>query len=108
MTVSDLVIQIVAISESVRLQQVLATYGIQTQTPKQIEPLLIWPPAELVTVGILVLLGTELFTRRRAIRRHMQIWVSTPNWASADVRNDPSVFWELAKYEKAPLVPYRS
>ncbi|CAF2643856.1 unnamed protein product [Rotaria sp. Silwood2] len=47
-TVSDLVIHIVAISESVRLQQVLATYGIQTQTPKQIEPILIWPPAELV------------------------------------------------------------
>ncbi|CAF1066408.1 unnamed protein product [Rotaria sp. Silwood1] len=45
---SDLVIHIVAISESVRLQQVLATYGIQTQTPKQIEPILIWPPAELV------------------------------------------------------------
>ncbi|CAF0730666.1 unnamed protein product [Adineta ricciae] len=47
-TFSDLVIQVVAISESVRLQQVLATYGIQTQTPKQIEPILIWPPAELV------------------------------------------------------------
>ncbi len=50
MIFSDLVIHVVAISESVRLQQVLATYGIQTQTPKQIEPLLIWPPAELVKV----------------------------------------------------------
>ncbi|CAF1572231.1 unnamed protein product, partial [Rotaria sordida] len=49
-TFSDLVIQVVAISESVRLQQVLATYGIQTQTPKQVEPILIWPPAELVKV----------------------------------------------------------
>jgi phosphorylase kinase alpha/beta subunit len=49
-TFSDLVIQVVAISESVRLQQVLATYGIQTQTPKQVEPLLIWPPAELIKV----------------------------------------------------------
>ncbi|UJR33248.1 hypothetical protein I4U23_020703 [Adineta vaga] len=47
-TFSDLVIHVVAISESVRLQQVLATYGIQTQTPKQVEPILIWPPAELV------------------------------------------------------------
>ncbi|CAF4215472.1 unnamed protein product [Rotaria sp. Silwood2] len=47
-TFSDLIIQVVAISETVRLQQVLATYGIQTQTPKQVEPLLIWPPAELV------------------------------------------------------------
>ena len=51
MTFSDLVIHIVAISESVRLQQVLATYGIQTQTPKQIEPLLNWPQKELVKVG---------------------------------------------------------
>ncbi|CAF0813582.1 unnamed protein product [Adineta steineri] len=47
-TFSDLVIHVVAISESVRLQQVLATYGIQTQTPKQVEPILIWPPSELV------------------------------------------------------------
>ncbi|CAF1159596.1 unnamed protein product [Rotaria sordida] len=47
-TFSDLVIHVVPISESVRLQQVLATYGIQTQTPKQIEPILILPPAELV------------------------------------------------------------
>jgi phosphorylase kinase alpha/beta subunit len=53
-TLSDLVIHVVAISESVRLQQVLATYGIQTQTPKQVEPLLIWPPAELVKVRWMV------------------------------------------------------
>jgi phosphorylase kinase alpha/beta subunit len=26
----------------------LATYGIQTQTPHQIEPIQIWPPSELV------------------------------------------------------------
>lgn len=44
---SDLVIQVVLISESVRLQQTLATYGIQSQTPHQIEPIQIWPPAEL-------------------------------------------------------------
>jgi len=45
---SDLVIQVVLISESVRLQQMLGTYGIQTQTPHQIEPMQIWPPSELV------------------------------------------------------------
>lgn len=50
-TFSDLVIHVVAISESVRLQQVLATYGIQTQTPKQVEPILICPPSELVKVN---------------------------------------------------------
>lgn len=37
----------VLIAESVRLQQLLATYGIQTQTPHQIEPIQIWPPVEL-------------------------------------------------------------
>lgn len=45
---TDLVIQVTLIAESVRLQQLLATYGIQTQTPHQIEPIQIWPPNELV------------------------------------------------------------
>ena len=66
MTFSDLVIHVVAISESVRLQQVLATYGIQTQTPKQVEPILIWPPSELVKVGQLNNNG-----RRREIYRFL-------------------------------------
>ena len=41
-------VQVVLIAESKRLQQTLATYGIQTQTPHQIEPIQIWPPSELV------------------------------------------------------------
>ena len=44
---SDLVIQVALISESVRLQQMLSTYGILTQTPHQVEPIQIWPPCEL-------------------------------------------------------------
>lgn len=40
-------IQVVLIAESVRLQQTLATYGIQCQTPHQIEPIQIWPPMVL-------------------------------------------------------------
>ncbi|KAK2190913.1 hypothetical protein NP493_65g06037 [Ridgeia piscesae] len=44
---SDLVIQVALISESVRLQQMLSTYGIQTQTPHQVDPIQIWPPCEL-------------------------------------------------------------
>ena len=32
------------------LQATLATYGIHTQTPKQVEPIQIWPPSELVKV----------------------------------------------------------
>ncbi|GFN77190.1 phosphorylase b kinase regulatory subunit beta, partial [Plakobranchus ocellatus] len=43
----DLVIQIVLISETNRLQQLLGTYGIETQTPHQIEPIQIWSPKEL-------------------------------------------------------------
>ena len=35
---SDLVIQVVMISESTRLQCMLANYGIQTQTPTEVEP----------------------------------------------------------------------
>ncbi|ESP02603.1 hypothetical protein LOTGIDRAFT_224755 [Lottia gigantea] len=46
-TPPDLVIQIVLIADTSRLQQLLATYGIQTQTPHQIEPLQIWSPKQL-------------------------------------------------------------
>ena len=45
---SDLVIQVVMISESTRLQCMLANYGIQTQTPTEVEPVQILPPGELV------------------------------------------------------------
>ena len=40
-------IQVVLIAESSRLQQLLATYGIPTQTPHQVEPIQIWSPKEL-------------------------------------------------------------
>lgn len=45
---SDLVVQVSLISESRNLQTTLATFGIETQTPQQIEPIQIWPPSELV------------------------------------------------------------
>ena len=44
-------VQVVLISESVRLQQMLATYGIQSETPRQVEPILIWPPENLRELG---------------------------------------------------------
>ncbi|XP_046843566.1 phosphorylase b kinase regulatory subunit beta-like isoform X2 [Xenia sp. Carnegie-2017] len=47
---SDLVVQVALIAENRSLQATLATYGIDTQTPKQVEPLQIWPPSELVKV----------------------------------------------------------
>ncbi|CDI98216.1 phosphorylase b kinase regulatory [Echinococcus multilocularis] len=41
-------IQMILLAESNRLQQILATYGIRTQTPVEIEPLKLWPPATIV------------------------------------------------------------
>lgn len=35
-TATDLVVQIVLIAESMRLQAMMATYGIQTQTPHEV------------------------------------------------------------------------
>ncbi|GAB1599348.1 phosphorylase b kinase regulatory subunit beta-like [Argonauta hians] len=46
-TPDDLVIQMVLISESAELQKLLGTYGIETQTPRQVEPIQIWSPKEL-------------------------------------------------------------
>ena len=42
--------QIVLIAESMRLQAMMATYGIQTQTPHEVEPVQIWSSKELVKV----------------------------------------------------------
>ncbi|XP_036399756.1 phosphorylase b kinase regulatory subunit beta isoform X2 [Megalops cyprinoides] len=45
---NDVVIHVSLIAESQRLQVFLNTYGIQTQTPQQVEPIQIWPQQELV------------------------------------------------------------
>ncbi|XP_068721668.1 phosphorylase b kinase regulatory subunit beta-like isoform X1 [Montipora capricornis] len=47
---SDVVVQVSLISESRNLQTTLATFGIETQTPQQVEPIQIWPPSLLVKV----------------------------------------------------------
>uniref|UniRef100_A0A3B4Y4P6 Phosphorylase b kinase regulatory subunit n=1 Tax=Seriola lalandi dorsalis TaxID=1841481 RepID=A0A3B4Y4P6_SERLL len=44
---NDVVIHVSLIAES-QLQVFLNTYGIQTQTPQQVEPIQIWPQKELV------------------------------------------------------------
>ncbi|XP_043247487.1 probable phosphorylase b kinase regulatory subunit beta isoform X3 [Amphibalanus amphitrite] len=49
-TASDLVVQVVLVAESRRLQAMLATYGIQSQTPKEVEPVQIWSQKQLVQV----------------------------------------------------------
>nr|XP_033796705.1 phosphorylase b kinase regulatory subunit beta isoform X2 [Geotrypetes seraphini] len=45
---NDVMIHVALIAESQRLQVFLNTYGIQTQTPQQVEPIQIWPQQELV------------------------------------------------------------
>uniref|UniRef100_A0A915E5Y7 Phosphorylase b kinase regulatory subunit n=1 Tax=Ditylenchus dipsaci TaxID=166011 RepID=A0A915E5Y7_9BILA len=44
------VVQIALIAESVQLQMMLATYGISTQTPHEVEPVQIWPSWRMVKV----------------------------------------------------------
>lgn len=41
---SSRLIQVSIIAESVKLQQVLATHGVPSQTPSQVEPIQIWSP----------------------------------------------------------------
>lgn len=43
-------VQIVLIAESMRLQAMMATYGIQTQTPHEVEPVQVWSSTQLVDV----------------------------------------------------------
>uniref|UniRef100_A0A3P8YV00 Phosphorylase b kinase regulatory subunit n=1 Tax=Esox lucius TaxID=8010 RepID=A0A3P8YV00_ESOLU len=45
---NDTVVHVAQIAESQRLQVFLNTYGIQTQTPQQVEPIQIWAQKELV------------------------------------------------------------
>ena len=45
-----MVVQICLISENRSLKANLLTYGIETQTPKEIEPMVICPPHDLVQV----------------------------------------------------------
>lgn len=49
---ADPVVQIAIISESTRLQTMLSTYGIPSQTPHEVEPIQIWPSARMVKVSI--------------------------------------------------------
>ncbi|KAH0619617.1 hypothetical protein JD844_000390, partial [Phrynosoma platyrhinos] len=49
---NDLVVHVALIAESQRLQVFLNTYGIQTQTPQQVEPIQIWAQQELVKMFV--------------------------------------------------------
>uniref|UniRef100_A0A665W1Y2 Phosphorylase b kinase regulatory subunit n=1 Tax=Echeneis naucrates TaxID=173247 RepID=A0A665W1Y2_ECHNA len=57
---NDVVIHVALIAESQRLQVFLNTYGIQTQTPQQVEPIQIWPQKELVKAYRLLAINKKL------------------------------------------------
>uniref|UniRef100_A0A8C6WLP7 Phosphorylase b kinase regulatory subunit n=1 Tax=Neogobius melanostomus TaxID=47308 RepID=A0A8C6WLP7_9GOBI len=57
---NDVVIHVALIAESQRLQVFLNTYGIQTQTPQQVEPIQIWPQKELVKAYRFLAVNTKL------------------------------------------------
>ncbi|KAJ4443779.1 hypothetical protein ANN_05557 [Periplaneta americana] len=67
-TATDLVVQIVLIAESMRLQAMMATYGIQTQTPHEVEPVQIWSSRELVKVYKQLGVNSKLNLNGRPIR----------------------------------------
>ncbi|KAI7690073.1 putative phosphorylase b kinase regulatory subunit beta [Sarcoptes scabiei] len=49
-TTAEIVVQVVLISESTQLKAMMATYGIQTQTPVEVEPVKIWSSSQLVKI----------------------------------------------------------
>ncbi|XP_015515633.1 probable phosphorylase b kinase regulatory subunit beta isoform X1 [Neodiprion pinetum] len=67
-THTDLVVQIVLIAESMRLQAMMATYGIQTQTPHEVEPVQIWSSTQLVKVYEQLGVNKKLDLRGRPAR----------------------------------------
>lgn len=67
-TATDLVVQIVLIAESMRLQAMMATYGIQTQTPHEVEPVQIWSSTQLVKVYENLGVNSKLSLKGRPVR----------------------------------------
>ena len=68
----DLVVQVVMISESIRLQAILNTYGIVTQTPDELEPVEVWSQAQMVKVYQLLGSSPALGLRGRPHRGAIQ------------------------------------
>lgn len=77
----------------------MGTYGIQTQTPHEVEPVQIWPPKELVKVyehlGLSKRLGLQVFDSFPMIIRFKRLTIFFGN--RADLL-DQSVPLALAKY----------
>uniref|UniRef100_A0A672ZT85 Phosphorylase b kinase regulatory subunit n=1 Tax=Sphaeramia orbicularis TaxID=375764 RepID=A0A672ZT85_9TELE len=67
---NDVVIHVALIAESQRLQVFLNTYGIQTQTPQQVEPIQIWPQKELVKAYRFLAINKKLGLSGRPDSKH--------------------------------------
>ncbi|VVC30201.1 Hypothetical protein CINCED_3A013396 [Cinara cedri] len=67
-TATDLVVQVVLIAESMRLQAMMATYGIQTQTPHEVEPVQIWSSTQLMKVYTNLGINSKLKLTGRPLR----------------------------------------
>ncbi|XP_011505944.1 PREDICTED: probable phosphorylase b kinase regulatory subunit beta isoform X2 [Ceratosolen solmsi marchali] len=67
-THTDLVVQIVLIAESMRLQAMMATYGIQTQTPHEVEPVQILSSTQLIKVYQCLGVNSKLDLKGRPAR----------------------------------------
>lgn len=67
-TATDLVVQTVLIAESMRLQAMMATYGIQTQTPHEVEPVQIWSSRQMVSVFEQLGVNKKLELKGRPVR----------------------------------------
>ncbi|XKL60608.1 hypothetical protein PGB90_007665 [Kerria lacca] len=65
---TDLVVQVVLIAESMRLQAMMGTYGIQTQTPHEVEPVQIWSSKQLEKVYKNLGVNTKLRLTGRPMR----------------------------------------
>lgn len=81
-TATDLVVQIVLIAESMRLQAMMATYGIQTQTPHEVEPVQIWSSSQLVGVYQHLGVNNKLGLNGRPLRPVGALGTSKVPWVT--------------------------
>jgi len=57
LSINERLIQVALVAENTKLRTMLSTFGIESETPHQLEPIVIWPSQELVKV--FALMGEE-------------------------------------------------
>lgn len=86
-------VQVVLIAESMRLQAMMATYGIQTQTPLEVEPVQIWPPSQLVQVYEFLGVNRKFMAQTRALSRiSLNEFIFRKTWLE---RKTSSSYWSF-------------